>query len=68
LGVSTTFQVSGSLVLSWTWLAGPGFLGNIIHHFVLGLRNRRALLLAMRSCHLVPTVFRSTDAGKTRPR
>jgi hypothetical protein len=65
LGVSTTFQVPGSVVLSWTWLAGPGFLGNVIHHFVLDLRDRRTLLLSMRSCHLAPTVFRSTDAGNT---
>jgi len=59
LGVSTTFQVPGSVVLSWTWLAGPGFLGNIIPHFVLDLRDRRALLLSMRSSLLAIFEFRT---------
>jgi hypothetical protein len=51
---------------------GPHFLGHIVQHAVLDPRDRRTLLLAMRTGHLGPTVFRSTDMGQnwaeaTRP-
>lgn len=46
-------------------LEGPHFLGNIVNHFVLDPRDRRTLLVAARTGHLGPTVFRSTDWGKT---
>jgi len=49
-----------------TWkLSGPIFLGHIVHHLVLDPRDRRTMLMAARTGHLGPTVFRSTDAGKT---
>jgi hypothetical protein len=49
-----------------TWkLTGPLFLGQIVHHIVLDSRDRRTILLAARTGHLGPTVFRSTDVGKT---
>ena len=49
-----------------TWkLSGPIFLGHIVHHLVLDPRNRRTILMAARTGHLGPTVFRSTDFGKT---
>src|SRR5438105_2992785 len=49
-----------------TWkLSAPMFLGHIIHHLVLDPRDRRTLLAAARTGHLGPTVFRSTDFGKT---
>jgi photosystem II stability/assembly factor-like uncharacterized protein len=44
---------------------GPHFLGHVIHHAVLDPRDRRTLLVAARTGHLGPTVFRSVDAGKT---
>jgi photosystem II stability/assembly factor-like uncharacterized protein len=44
-------------------LTGPTFLGHIVHHLVLDPRDRRTLLMAARTGHLGPTVFRSTDAG-----
>ena len=44
---------------------GPHFLGHIIHHMVLDPRDRRTLLAAAKTGHLGPTVFRSTDFGKT---
>jgi len=47
---------------SWT-VAGPMFLGHIAQHMVLDPRDRTTLLLAMRTGHLGPTVFRSTDMG-----
>ncbi len=46
-------------------LEGPHFLGNIIHHLVLDPRDRRTLLMAAKTGHLGPTVFRSSDWGKT---
>ena len=49
-----------------TWkLSAPMFLGHIVHHLVLDPRDRRTLLAAARTGHLGPTVFRSTDFGKT---
>ena len=48
------------------WRAdGPHFLGNIINHLVLDPRDRRTLLAAASTGHLGPTIFRSTDFGKT---
>jgi hypothetical protein len=44
---------------------GPHFLGHIVQHAVLDPRDGRTLLLAMRTGHLGPTVFRSTDFGTT---
>ena len=41
-------------------LAGPQFLGHIVHHAVVDPRDRRTLLAAARTGHLGPTVFRST--------
>ena len=47
-----------------SWSAeGPIFLGHIVQHAVLDPRDRRTLLLAMRTGHLGPTIFRSTDRG-----
>ncbi len=49
-----------------TWkLAGPHFLGNIVHHAVVDPRDGKTLLAAARTGHLGPTVFRSTDRGRT---
>jgi photosystem II stability/assembly factor-like uncharacterized protein len=47
---------------SWA-VDGPHFLGHIVQHAVLDPRDGRTLLLAMRTGHLGPTVFRSTDFG-----
>ena len=49
-----------------SWAAGPPhFLGHIAQHLVLDPRDRRTLLLAAKTGHLGPTVFRSTDGGAT---
>src|SRR6266487_2502894 len=49
-----------------TWkLSAPIFLGHIVHHLVLDPRDGRTMLMAARTGHLGPTVFRSADAGKT---
>jgi photosystem II stability/assembly factor-like uncharacterized protein len=44
---------------------GPHFLGHIVSHVVLDPRDRRTLLAAAKTGHLGPTIFRSTDFGKT---
>ena len=44
---------------------GPVFFGHIVHHMVLDPRDRRTLIVAARTGHLGPTVFRSTDFGKS---
>ncbi len=46
-------------------LEGPIFLGQIVNHLVLDPRDRRTLLMASSTGHLGPTVFRSTDRGKS---
>ncbi len=49
-----------------TWQTkGPIFLGNIIHHVVLDPRDGKTLLMAAKTGHLGPTVYRSTNQGKT---
>lgn len=49
---------------SWT-VEGPHHLGAIVHHLVLDPRDKRTLLMAARTGHLGPTLFRSTDLGQT---
>ncbi len=49
-----------------TWRAdGPHFLGHVISQLVLDPRDGRTLLAAAKTGHLGPTVFRSTDLGRT---
>jgi photosystem II stability/assembly factor-like uncharacterized protein len=49
-----------------TWrLSPPHFLGHVVNHAVLDPRDGRTLLAAARAGHLGPTVFRSTDRGRT---
>ena len=44
---------------------GPHFLGHIINHLVLDPRDGRTLLAAAKTGHLGPTIFRSTDFGRS---
>ena len=49
-----------------TWRAdGPHFLGHVISQMVLDPRDGKTLLAAAKTGHLGPTVFRSTEMGKT---
>ncbi|WP_240745838.1 MULTISPECIES: glycosyl hydrolase [Cupriavidus] len=53
-------------------VAGPTFLGHTIHHIVQDPREPSRMLMAARTGHLGPTVFRSADGGRnwteaTRP-
>src|SRR6185436_19061687 len=45
-------------------LEGPYYLGNIVNHFVADPRDGRTFLMAAKTGHLGPTVFRSLDGGK----
>src|SRR5246127_895614 len=49
---------------SWR-VTGPQFLGHIIHHCVADPRDPKVILAAARTGHLGPTVFRSTDRGRS---
>ena len=50
---------------------GPMFFGHIVHHMLLdprpgpGPKNARTLLVAARTGHLGPSVFRSRDFGRS---
>ncbi|MFL6582033.1 MAG: sialidase family protein, partial [Burkholderiales bacterium] len=48
---------------SWQ-LEGPYYLGNIVNHMVADPRDGRTILMAAKTGHLGPTVFRSNDGGK----
>ncbi|MFN0110458.1 MAG: WD40/YVTN/BNR-like repeat-containing protein [Blastocatellia bacterium] len=49
-----------------TWQTkGPIFLGNIVHHVMLDPRDGKTMLIAAKTGHLGPTVYRSTNQGKT---
>ncbi len=48
------------------WKISDGiFIGSTIHHMVMDPRDRRTILATARSGHLGPTIYRSTDLGKT---
>lgn len=46
-------------------LDGPHYLGSIVNHVILDPRDSKHLLMAARTGHLGPTVFRSADGGKS---
>ena len=46
-------------------LSEPVFLGHMVHHLVQDPRDRQIILMAARTGHLGPTVFRSTNFGES---
>ena len=44
---------------------GPHLLGQIVNHLVMDPRDGRTLLMAAKTGHLGPTIFRSSDLGAT---
>ncbi len=44
---------------------GPHFLGHVIHHLMIDPRDGRTMLAAASTGHLGPTIFRSTDFGRS---
>ncbi len=59
------FFVKGDRLRKKWRLSPPMFLGHIIYHFVLDPRDKRTLLATARTGHLGPTIFRSTDFGRS---
>ncbi len=49
---------------SWR-VAGPQFLGHVVHHAVADPRDRKTMRAAARTGHLGPTIVRSSDRGRT---
>lgn len=49
---------------SWR-IEGPYFLGNTVNHLVPDPHDGHALLMGAKTGHLGPTVFRSSDFGRT---
>ena len=59
------FILSGGKARRKWELSGPIFLGHMVHHVVQDPRERQIILVAARTGHLGPTVFRSTDCGES---
>ncbi|HET9045356.1 MAG TPA: glycosyl hydrolase [Casimicrobiaceae bacterium] len=59
------WTLTSDLARSAWKIAGPQFLGHVVHHVVADPRDARTVLAAARTGHLGPTVFRSLDGGKT---
>ncbi len=59
------FFITGDRVRRKWSVSRPLFLGHVVHHLVLDPRNRKTMLAAARTGHLGPTVFRSTDRGRS---
>lgn len=55
---------SDSLRKKWK-ISDPILLGNIVHHMIADSRHEERMLMAARTGHLGPTIFRSADAGKS---
>jgi photosystem II stability/assembly factor-like uncharacterized protein len=49
---------------AWT-VDGPHFLGHVVSHLVLDPRDGRTLLAAVKTGHLGPTIFRSSNLGRS---
>jgi photosystem II stability/assembly factor-like uncharacterized protein len=58
------FYISDAKRKTWQ-VNGPHFLGHVISHVQLDPRDGRTLLAAAKTGHLGPTVFRSTNLGRT---
>ena len=46
-------------------VSNPLYLGNIVHHIVQDPREPRTILMAAKTGHLGPTIFRSRDRGRS---
>ena len=58
------FILQGDRKSDWK-LSEPILFGNMVYHMVPDPRNKNIILLATKTGHLGPTVFRSDDDGKT---
>ncbi len=49
-----------------TWKLSDGlFIGSVVHHMVMDPRDRRTILMTAVTGHIGPTLYRSTDFGRT---
>ncbi|MHA1991867.1 MAG: glycosyl hydrolase [Candidatus Hodarchaeales archaeon] len=60
-----SFLLKGSEDRKAWKLEDPIFLGQVVNHIILDPRNNKVMLMAARTGHLGPTIFRSEDSGKT---
>lgn len=58
------FLLDGGAKRNHWRLRGPWMLGHMAHHFVQDRRDARLWLMACKTGHLGPTVFRSTNGGR----
>jgi photosystem II stability/assembly factor-like uncharacterized protein len=58
------FALRKNALRKWK-VAGPYFLGHIIHHIVQDPRDPKRVLIAAKTGHLGPTVYASADRGRT---
>ncbi len=59
------FHLQGNPKRKKWLLQGPQLFGHIIHHIMQDPRDPKKMLLAAKTGHLGPTVYRSTNGGKT---
>ena len=59
------WTLTGDVARNGWRLAGPQFLGHIVHHAIADPRDAKSQLAAARTGHLGPTIFRSTDSGRS---
>jgi len=59
------WTLTGDIARNGWGLAGPQFLGHIVHHSIVDPRDGKSCLAAARTGHLGPTIFRSMDNGRT---
>ena len=53
------WMLTGDVARNGWRLAGPQFLGHIVHHAIADPRDAKSQLAAARTGHLGPTIFRS---------
>ncbi|MGC3981399.1 MAG: hypothetical protein QM808_09085 [Steroidobacteraceae bacterium] len=59
------FQLKADATRKHWALKGPQFLGHIIHHIVQDPRAPKQMLMGAKTGHLGPTVYRSSDRGRS---
>ncbi len=57
------FLLSSSGARQGWRLSAPLYLGHIVYHCILDPRDQKTILMAARTGHLGPTIFRSCDRG-----
>jgi photosystem II stability/assembly factor-like uncharacterized protein len=58
------FALRGNATRAQWKLAGPIYLGHVVHHIMQDPRDPNIVLMATKTGHLGPTLFRSTNRGR----